>query len=88
MDSNLTKLITQRKKKEKQRPKRLPKEERTKNMIKWVTFYRRNINLYVEHRLQVRLHPFQHIMLYLMGVSEVFFAICSRGLSKKNKVSI
>lgn len=52
------------------------------NIKKWCSFYRRNINLYASRHLMIRLHPFQHIMLYLMGVSQVFFAICSRGLSK------
>lgn len=32
--------------------------------------------------LGIKLRPFQKIMLYLMGISQVFFAICSRGLSK------
>ena len=52
------------------------------NIKKWVSFYRRNINLYASRHLMIKLHPFQHIMLYLMGVSQVFFAICSRGVSK------
>ena len=52
------------------------------NIKKWCSFYRRNINLYASRHLQIKLHPFQHIILYLMGVSQVFFAICSRGLSK------
>lgn len=52
------------------------------NVKKWCSFYRRNINLYASRHLKIKLHPFQHIMLYLMGVSQVFFAVCSRGLSK------
>lgn len=60
----------------------LTKEQKRKNTIRWCTFYRRNINLYAQRHLLIKLHPFQHIMLYLMGVSQVFFAICSRGLSK------
>lgn len=32
--------------------------------------------------LGIKLRPFQKIMLYLMGISQAFFAICSRGLSK------
>lgn len=32
--------------------------------------------------LGIKLRPFQMVMIYLMGVSNVFFAICSRGLSK------
>lgn len=32
--------------------------------------------------LGIKLRPFQMVMIYLMGISNVFFAICSRGLSK------
>ena len=75
-------LIRERVKKEKNRPKEISPETRKRNIKKWCTFYRRNINLYASRHLKIRLHPFQHIILYLMGVSQVFFAICSRGLSK------
>ena len=78
----ILKLIAERRKKEKERPKGLDLETKKQNIKRWTTFYRRNINLYASRHLMIRLHPFQHIMLYLMGVSQVFFAICSRGLSK------
>lgn len=52
------------------------------NVIEWATLYRRNWNLYVERVLGIKLRPFQHFMLWLMGNSDVFFAICSRGASK------
>lgn len=81
-ETGLFKLIKERVKKEKNRPKELDPQIKRNNVKKWCTFYRRNINLYASRHLQIRLHPFQHIMLYLMGISQVFFAICSRGLSK------
>lgn len=81
-ETGLFKLIKERVRKEKNRPKELDPQIKRNNVKKWCTFYRRNINLYASRHLQIRLHPFQHIMLYLMGVSQVFFAICSRGLSK------
>lgn len=80
--SSFIKLIRERRKREDNRPKGLSPEKKKENVKKWTTFYRRNINLYASRHLQIRLHPFQHIMLYLMGTSQVFFAICSRGLSK------
>jgi hypothetical protein len=52
------------------------------NVIHWVTLFRRNWHIYVDFILGIKLRPFQQIMIYLMGVSEIFFAICSRGLSK------
>ena len=40
------------------------------------------MNIYAERRLGIRLYPFQHVMIYLMSISQTFFAICTRGLSK------
>lgn len=57
-------------------------QEKEDNIIHWTTFFRRNWHIYVEFILGIKLRPFQQIMIYLMGVSEIFFAICSRGLSK------
>lgn len=57
-------------------------EEKEENLIHWITFFRRNWHIYVEFILGIKLRPFQQIMIYLMGISEIFFAICSRGLSK------
>ena len=57
-------------------------EEKEENLIHWITFFRRNWHVYVDFILGIKLRPFQQIMIYLMGVSEIFFGICSRGLSK------
>lgn len=57
-------------------------EEKRANAIEWITFYRRNWHIFCDRVLEIKLRPFQMIMIYLMGVSDVFFAICSRGLSK------
>lgn len=86
--NKLGQLIAKRKKTEEHRPKQISEKDRKQRVKNWTTFYRRNINLYVEHRLGIKLHPFQHIMLYLMCVSQFWFAICSRGLSKSFIVAI
>lgn len=57
-------------------------KEKEDNAIEWITLFRRNWHIYVDMVLGIKLKPFQQIMIYLMGVSDVFFAICSRGLSK------
>ena len=75
-------LLSQRRKREANRPKKLSEQDKRKRVKQWTTFYRRNINIYIEQRLRIKLRPFQHIMLYLMGVSQTFWAICSRGISK------
>lgn len=76
--SKLGQLIANRKKTEEHRPKKLSAEEKKQRVKNWTTFYRRNINLYVEHRLGIKLHPFQHIMLYLMCISQYWFGIASK----------
>ena len=57
-------------------------DQKEENLIHWTTLFRRNWHIYVDFILGIKLRPFQQIMIYLMGVSEIFFAICSRGLSK------
>ena len=66
----------------KYKDRKLTKAEKEENLIHFCTFYRRNINAYAEHYLGIKLRPFQHIMLYLMNISQVFFCICSRGSGK------
>ena len=75
-------LLNKRRRREASRPKKLNEQDKKKRVKQWCTFYRRNINIYIAERLRVKLHPFQHIMLFLMGRSQTFWAICSRGISK------
>lgn len=75
-------LIKDRRKREESRPKQITQEEKDRQTKHWMTFWRRNIAIYAEKRLRIKLKPFQAIMLYLMSQSDVFMAICSRGLSK------
>lgn len=80
--NKLAQLIANRKKHEEKRSKTITEEQRKEQLIKWTSFYRRNWNIYAAHRLKIHLHPFQHIMLYFIGVSQVWFGIASRGISK------
>lgn len=57
-------------------------EKKEQNIIEWATLFRRNWHIYADMILQIKLKPFQMVMLFLMGISDTFFAICSRGLSK------
>ena len=67
---------------QKARKNTLTNQQKDENTIEWITFYRRNWNVYVERVLQIKLRPFQHFMLWLMCNSDVFFAMCARGASK------
>ena len=57
-------------------------ERRINNIIDWTTFYRRNIHMFIEHYFGIKTYFVQKIWLYLMGVSDSFVAICSRGVGK------
>lgn len=78
----LNKVIQLKRNTEKSAKRKLTKEERDIQIKKWTTFYRRNIDIYAEERLRIKLRPFQRIMLHMMGVSQVWFGICSRASSK------
>lgn len=49
---------------------------------KWITRYRRNWEIYVEEILQIKLYPIQKIIIHMLGVSDQFMAIATRGASK------
>lgn len=78
----LNKVIKLKRDTEKSRKNKLTEEERKAQIKKWTTFYRRNIDIYAEEKLRVKLRPFQRIMLHMMGISQVWFGICSRASSK------
>lgn len=56
--------------------------DKTENVKKWISFYRRNIEIFIEEYLQIPLKPFQRVALHLAGVSDTFCFVCSRGNSK------
>lgn len=59
------------------------KDEQLLRYKKWITFYRRNIDLFCEDVLGIKLKPFQKIMLLEMADGDVTDIVASRGLSKK-----
>ena len=77
----LEELIRDKKKRTK-RKRALTPDERKGQVRDWCTFYRRNWNIYAKYELGISLKPFQEIMIYLMGISNVFYMMCGRGLSK------
>lgn len=68
-------------------PKQLTKsqeitEQKRNNLIDWITLYRRNVHIFIEHYLGIELHLYQKIWVYLMGVNDTFVAIASRACAK------
>jgi hypothetical protein len=84
----LNKVIRMKRETDKSVKPKLTEEERKTQVKKWTTFYRRNIDIYAEDKLRIKLRPFQRIMLYMMGISQVWFGICSRASSKSFIVAL
>lgn len=57
-------------------------EERRNKLIDWITFYRRNVHLFVKHYFGITLYPYQQLWLYEMGKCDSYVAICSRAVGK------
>lgn len=80
-EKGFIRLLKERKKNKDKKKKPLTTERRKSQVKDWTTFYRRNWNIYAKHELDVPLHLYQEIWIYLMGVSQIFFLMCGRGLS-------
>jgi hypothetical protein len=57
-------------------------EHNREQLILWRTFWIRNIHRFILDAMEVKLYPFQIIWVYLMQISPLFVAICSRTASK------
>lgn len=73
--------------------KQIEKTEEEKAIIKrnkdeWLTFWRRNINLYIKYKLQCNTYPFQAISYYLMSQATKYDELSSRGTSKTFKFGV
>ncbi len=63
-------------------------KEKRENFKKWVTFFRRNIHIFIDWYLGVKLYPFQELSLYLMHIHPSFMIIASRGSSKSFMIAL
>lgn len=63
-------------------------EDRKDNLKNWITFYRLNIDIFVEHYFGVKLFPYQKIWIYLMNKSDVFVSIAARACGKSWLVAV
>lgn len=61
---------------------RLSEQEKEENVIEWVTFYRRNLDIFNNDFLEIPTHLFQNNMILTMQDNDVTDDICSRGSSK------
>ena len=63
----------------------LEQKERAK---KWITRYRRNWDLFATEVLQMKLYPLQLFSLHMMGISQEYNEIATRGAAKSWRVGL
>ena len=60
----------------------LGNETNMNHFIQWVTFFRRNFHRFAMDYLGIKLHLYQIIMLYMMGINNFIVVIASRASAK------
>lgn len=60
----------------------LSSPKRVINTIAWITFFRRNMNKCATDYLGIKLYPYQEVMLYELGVVDLFNTVGSRCIAK------
>lgn len=55
---------------------------------KWITRWRRNWDLFVEEVLQIKLYELQKFSIHMMGVSQEYNEIATRGAAKSFRVGV
>lgn len=64
------------------------KEEFEEKLMDWVTFYRRNLHRFVEHYLQLELHLYQKLLIYLMNLYPLIVIVACRAAAKSYIIAI
>ena len=57
-------------------------------IVDWITFYRRNIPVFVEHYLQIPMHWYQIIWLYLLNICITVVIIAGRASAKSFVIAV
>jgi len=63
-------------------------DEKREKIILWNTYFRRNIFVFIIDVLEIKLYPYQILWIYLMSISPLFVAICSRASAKSFIVAV
>lgn len=66
----------------------LSSPDRVARFMDWVTFWRRNYNRFAERYLGVKLHLYQHIILYLMGIFPSVCIVAARASAKSFIIAV
>lgn len=60
----------------------LSKPKNVLNTIAWITFFRRNMHRCAIDYFGIKLYPYQSLMLYLLGICDLFNTVGSRCIAK------
>lgn len=63
-------------------------QERVDLFLQYMTFFRRNFELFVEEYLGIKLFNYQKLVLHLMGLSHSFVMVAARALAKSFMIAI
>ena len=58
------------------------------NVKKWTTYYRRNWEIYARDVFGLTLYPIQAMKIHMMGISDTYFDISTRGTAKSFDVGV
>ena len=85
MNNNITQEVLQL---SQEHNSKLTKQQVEENVIEWCTFYRRNLDIFNEDYLGVKINPTQKIMINTMSDNDISDIICSRGGAKSFDVGL
>ena len=58
------------------------------HMIQWTTFFRRNLHRFATDFLGIKLHLYQIVALYLMGINQFIVIVASRATAKSFLIAL
>lgn len=63
-------------------------DRQKQNVKKWITRWRRNWDLFAEEYLQMKLYPLQKFSLHMIGISQEYNEIATRGSAKSFRIAL
>jgi hypothetical protein len=85
MNNNITQEVLQL---SQEHNSKLTKQQIEENVIEWCTFYRRNLDVFNEDYLGIKVNTTQKIMINTMSDNDISDIICSRGGAKSFDVGL
>lgn len=62
--------------------------DRVRRLIDWITFWRRNPGRFIKYYFGIKLHAYQHIIIYLMAIFPNICMVASRSAAKSFIIAV